>query len=397
VGFGFELRVTDPTGARLGRLATARGAIETPVFMPVGTSATVKSLTPDDLTAIGSRLILGNTYHLHLRPGAAAIEALGGLHSFMNWSGAILTDSGGFQVMSLGALRRVDDDGVTFRSHVDGSEHRFTPESAIRAQEQIGADIMMAFDQCPALPATNQMVEAATERTHRWADRCLAAKTRSNQALFGIVQGGTIPSLRQASARFIASRPFDGIAIGGVSVGEPKAETYRAVELALAELPPDRPRYAMGVGSPEDLITCVGLGVDMFDCVLPSRIARHGAVYTPTGRINLRSAGARTVDGPIFEGCDCPTCQQFSLAYLSHLFRAGELLVYRLATLHNLRFLVQLMEKARHAISLGCYLEFRDDFLDRYRPVDERRRLEQRHGRPTRDQHRSASRPRREL
>ncbi|HUE75914.1 MAG TPA: tRNA guanosine(34) transglycosylase Tgt [Chloroflexota bacterium] len=397
MGFGFDIRAIDPTGARLGRLTTARGAIETPVFMPVGTRATVKSLSTDDLMAIGSRLILSNTYHLQLRPGADVIEALGGLHSFMNWPGALLTDSGGFQVMSLGALRRVDDDGVTFRSHVDGSLHRFTPESAIRAQEQIGADIVMAFDQCPALPATDHAVEIATERTHRWADRCLAARTRSDQALFGIIQGGTIPALRRESASFIASRPFDGLAIGGVSVGEPKVDTYQAVEFAVAELPPERPRYVMGVGAPEDLVTCVGLGIDMFDCVLPSRIARHGVVYTPGGRRSLRSASARTVDGPIYEGCDCPTCQQFSLAYLSHLFRAGELLVYRLATLHNLRYLIRLMEEARHAIGIGCFLEFRRDFLDRFRPVDERRRLEQRNRRPAHDQRKSASNPRRGL
>ncbi|HEX7197041.1 MAG TPA: tRNA guanosine(34) transglycosylase Tgt, partial [Candidatus Limnocylindria bacterium] len=321
-----------PTGvgrARLGRIETSHGSIETPEFMPVGTQATVKSLTPGDLRAAGAQMILGNTYHLNLRPGAERIARLGGLQRFMGWDGPILTDSGGFQVFSLADLRTVDDDGATFTSHLDGSTHRLTPERAMEVQALLGSDIAMAFDQLvdPRLPAAD--VAGAMHRTHRWAARSLAARGRPDQAVFGIVQGGVDPALRRESVAAIAAHPFDGIAIGGLSVGESKtdmAATLEVVADALADDP--RPRYLMGVGSPVDFFTAVERGIDLFDCVLPTRVARTGQVWTDDGRLNLRNSRFQDDDGPIDPSCACEACHNHSRAYLAHLFRARELLGY---------------------------------------------------------------------
>ncbi|WP_026370689.1 tRNA guanosine(34) transglycosylase Tgt [Kallotenue papyrolyticum] len=377
--FHFKLEHVDPaTGARAGTLTTPHGSIATPVFMPVGTQATVKTLTSDEVAGLGATIILGNTYHLYLRPGSDVIAELGGLHRFMSWPRALLTDSGGFQVFSLGATNVIDDEGVTFRSHIDGSLHRFTPERAIAVQEQIGADIIMAFDECAPYPTTYDYARRAMERTHRWLARCVAAKTRHDQALFGIVQGSVFPDLRRESAQFVAAQPVPGIAIGGLSVGESKAEMYETLALTTADLPADRPRYLMGVGSPEDLLHGVSRGVDMFDCVQPTRLGRHGAAWTPDGRINLLNARWARDPRPIQEDCDCYTCRRYSRAYLRHLLRAEEMLGARLATLHNVRFLVRLMEQARMAILENRFAAFRDAFLERFQPVPEAVRVAQR-------------------
>ena len=376
--FDFDLVKTSERGAaRAGVLRTPHGAVATPVFMPVGTQATVKSLTPEDLEAAGAQIILSNTYHLYLRPGGPVISSLGGLHRFMGWPHAILTDSGGFQVFSLGHLRRIDDNGVTFRSHIDGSEHLFTPERVVEIQEELGADIIMAFDECTPYPSDLEYNRKALARTHRWAERCLVAHKREDQALFGIVQGGMFPELRQESARFLSTLDFPGYAIGGLSVGEPKWLTHAVLEETVPLLPEDRPRYLMGIGSPEDLLECTSRGVDMFDCVLPTRIARNGALFTRRGRLNARGASLRTLDKPIDETCDCYTCQKFSAAYVHHLFKAEELLAYRLASIHNIRFLTHLMESARHAILNGTFAQFKDDFLAEYRSTDEEVRVAQ--------------------
>ncbi len=358
------------TPARAGVLHTPHGPVPTPVFMPVGTQATVKTLDPRDLRAVGARLVLANTYHLYLRPGADVIAALGGLHRFMAWDGPILTDSGGFQVFSLADRRRIDDDGVTFRSHIDGSEHRFTPASAMRTQELLGADIIMAFDDCAPYPCAYDEARRAMMRTHRWAEACLAAKTRPDQALFGIVQGSFYEDLRRQSARFIAALDTPGLAIGGLSVGEPKEVMWQMLAVTVAELPAAKPRYFMGLGSPEDLVEGVAHGLDMFDCVLPTRIARNGALLTWTGRLNIRNAQYERDPRPIEEGCDCDTCQRFSRAYLRHLFKAGEVLGLRLATIHNVRFLVRLMARIRAAILAGEFATFRQTFLAAYQPAD---------------------------
>jgi queuine tRNA-ribosyltransferase len=377
--FEFDLQHTDQTTeARAGIFTTPHGAIKTPVFMPVGTQATVKTLTAGEVADLGAQILLGNTYHLYLRPGDELLERLGGLHRFMDWSRPILTDSGGFQVWSLSARRTIDDDGVTFRSHLDGSSHRFTPERAMAIQARIGADIVMAFDECSAYGATHAYATAAMERTHRWLERCIKAQTRTDQALFGIVQGNLYADLRERSAAFIAEQPVPGFGIGGLSVGEPKAEMYAILERTTAVLPTDRPRYLMGVGSPEDLVEGVARGVDMFDCVLPTRIGRHGAAFTPAGRINLMNAKWATDDTPIQEGCDCLTCRRYTRAYLRHLFKAEEALGPRLATIHNLRFLIRLMEQAREAIFKDAFGAFRQEFLERYQPVSEAVREAQR-------------------
>ncbi|MCS7272950.1 MAG: tRNA guanosine(34) transglycosylase Tgt [Fimbriimonadales bacterium] len=341
--------------ARLGRLHTPHGTIETPVFMPVGTQATVKTLSQDELEQLGYRLILGNTYHLYLRPGDERIARLGGLHRFMSWHGAILTDSGGYQVFSLASLRQIDDDGVTFRSHIDGSEHRFTPERAIQIQQNLGSDIIMAFDECPPYPASYDEVARATERTYRWAIRCKQAwqAKPTQQALFGIIQGGTYEDLRLMSLEQITALELPGYAIGGVSVGEPVEETQRIVALVAPRMPADKPRYLMGVGTPEDILYAVQQGVDMFDCVLPTRVARHGAVYTSRGRLNLRNAKYAEAQEPLDPECDCWVCQRYSLAYIHHLFRAEEMLGYRLATYHNLAFYARWMARIREAIRTG--------------------------------------------
>jgi queuine tRNA-ribosyltransferase len=363
-------------GPRAGVLSTPHGTARTPAFMPVGTQATVKALAPADVRATGARIILCNAYHLMLRPGPDLIARAGGLHGFMGWDGPILTDSGGFQVFSLGHLRRVSDAGVLFRSHLDGSEHELTPERAMAVQEALGADIIMALDECPRADADRAAAAAATERTHRWLARCVAAH-RGKQALFGICQGGMYADLRAESARVVAAADVDGCAIGGLSVGEAKALTWRMLEASVAPLPEDRPRYMMGVGAPEDLIEGVRRGVDLFDSVLPTRLGRNGALFTPEGRVSIRNARFAAELGPVDPECDCATCVRFSAAYLRHLFMAEELLAYRLASQHNIRFLVRLMECARAAIEAGAFEEFAADFLGRYRPPDERARLEQ--------------------
>ena len=364
--------------ARAGLLRTPHGDVPTPAFMPVGTQATVKTLTPDDLHAIGARMILANTYHLYLRPGIELIERMGGLHRFMGWDGPILTDSGGFQVFSLGHLRKLNDEGVTFRSHIDGSEHTLTPETVVRAQEGLGSDIAMVLDHCPAFGESTEEIKIATERTTRWAERCLKAQQRPEQALFGIVQGGWSAGLRSQSAREIAALGFPGNAIGGVSVGEPKQLGYQAIDDAEPHLPTSKPRYLMGVGSPDDLLNGIARGIDMFDCALPTRVARNGALFTTSGRVNIKAAQFRELDGPIDARCACYTCQRFTAAYLHHLFRAEELLYFRLATLHNLRFILRLMEQARAAIVAGIFAAFSRDFLNGYQLPDEETRMAQR-------------------
>ncbi|MFH1084738.1 MAG: tRNA guanosine(34) transglycosylase Tgt [Chloroflexota bacterium] len=365
------------TGGRVGVLHTAHGDVPTPVFCPVGTQATVKTLDPADLTALDARMILGNTYHLYLRPGAELIERLGGLHRFMAWERAILTDSGGFQVFSLQGLRKVDDGGVTFRSHIDGSEHRFTPERVVRIQEQLGSDIAMVLDEC-ADPGDRAYLGEALRRTHLWAEACLKAHTRADQALFGIVQGGIYEDLRAASAQTLVGIGFDGYAIGGLSVGESKADMHRTLDHVVPLLPRDKPRYLMGVGSPEDLVECVARGIDMFDCVLPTRLARNGAVFTPTGRLNLRNASLRDDPRPIQEGCACYTCRTFSRAYLRHLTLSDEVLGLRLNTLHNVHFLLELMRAMRQALGAGRLDAFRAAFVAGYRVADSDARAENR-------------------
>jgi queuine tRNA-ribosyltransferase len=347
------------TRARLGRLELPHGVVETPQFMPVGTNATVKALHPDDLREVGASIILANTYHLYLRPGHERIERLGGLHRFMAWDRPILTDSGGFQVVSLGDLRVVDDDGVTFRSHLDGSTHRFTPEVAIGVQQALGSDVAVAFDQ-PVFPSSPRAVVAdATARTHRWAERSLAAHRRTDQALFGIVQGGLEPDLRAESARFIASLPFDGICIGGLAGDETPIQRGATIDITVSALGDDpRVRYLMGLGSPADLLEAVHRGVDLFDSVLPARVARNGQLWVPGdrepgGRLNLRNRRFLDDPAPVQDDCPCLLCRSFSRAYLAHLFRADELLAYRLATCHNLTFVLDFMARVRTAIRAG--------------------------------------------
>ncbi|MBI2955638.1 MAG: tRNA guanosine(34) transglycosylase Tgt [Chloroflexi bacterium] len=374
----FELVKTEKhSAARAGVLHTPHGDVPTPVFMPVGTQATVKTLSPLELLEIGARIILSNTYHLFLRPGSSLIASFGGLHRFMAWPRPILTDSGGFQVFSLGHLGRVRDDGVSFRSHIDGSEHLFTPERVIAIQEELGADVIMAFDECTPYPSDLEYNRKALKRTHNWAQRCLAAQTRRDQALFGIVQGGMFPELRRESARFLTSLDFPGYAIGGLSVGEPKELSAKILEETVPLLPEGKPRYLMGVGSPEDLVEFVARGIDMFDCVLPTRVARNGALFTRHGRRNIGNASFKALDQPIDESCDCYTCRTFSAAYVHHLFRSEELLAYRLASIHNLRFMIRLMEEVRASILSGSFDRLREEFLASYTPTDQGVRLSQ--------------------
>ena len=373
------MEARDPeTGARAGRFVTPHGEILTPVFMPVGTQATVKSVSPEELLGLGAQIILSNTYHLALRPGAETIARLGGLHKFMRWTRPILTDSGGFQVFSLAHLRKLDEDGVTFRSHVDGSEQRLSPERAVGIQEQLGADVIMCFDECVEYPATYERTRDSMARTHRWAERCRNALSRTDQALFGIVQGGTHDDLRIESARTIAALDFPGNAIGGVSVGESKEECWRVTGLVAPLLPAHKPRYLMGVGSPEDLVEGVARGVDMFDCVLPTRIARNGTLLTDAGRVTITRAALREQEAPVDPTCDCYTCLNYSAAYLHHLFKAEELFGYRLASIHNLRYMARLSARMRDAILEGRYGEWRRTFLAGYRVADESKRHEQR-------------------
>jgi queuine tRNA-ribosyltransferase len=366
MAFRFTLLHTDAQGrVRLGRIVTPHGEIATPAFAPVGTQATVKALDPRDLRDLGAELILANTYHLYLRPGADVVAEMGGLHHFMSWDGPILTDSGGFQVFSLADNRRVSGEGVTFRSHIDGSLHTFTPEMVIRIEEQLGADIIMCLDEC-AEPHDRAYNELALARTHAWAERCRAAQTRADQALFGIVQGGIFADLRRQSAEFLAGLDFPGYAIGGLSVGESKEQMYAMLDITMPLLPADKPRYLMGVGAPEDLLEGVARGVDLFDCVLPTRLARNAALFTRQGRLNIRNARFERDPAPVEEGCGCYTCRHFSRAYLRHLFKAGEMLAARLATVHNVHFLLQLMRDIRAAIAADRFPNFKDEFLSSY-------------------------------
>ncbi|MEI7743565.1 MAG: tRNA guanosine(34) transglycosylase Tgt [Chloroflexota bacterium] len=366
----YEVLVPPPadgsTRARLGRLTLPHGQVETPQFMPVGTNATVKALHPDEVAAAGATIVLANTYHLYLRPGHERIRDLGGLHHFMGWDRPILTDSGGYQVVSLGDLRVIDDGGVTFKSHLDGSTHRFTPEHSIAVQEALGPDIAVAFDQ-PVFPSSpRREVEDAMHRTHRWAERSLAAHTRTDQALFGIVQGGLDPELREESARFIASLPFDGINIGGLAGDETPEQRNATLDVTVSFLEGDaRPRYLMGLGSPLDLLEAVHRGVDLFDSVLPARVARNGQLWIPGERINLRNERFKDDPRPVQEGCPCPLCTRFSRAYLSHLFRAKEMLAYRLATCHNLTFTLDFMARIRVAIRAGTFPDQLDELRSR--------------------------------
>lgn len=365
--FSFELLAQD-RHARAGVFYTPHGPIETPIFAPVGTQASVKAVSPRDLSDLGASLILANTYHLMLRPGDELIAQFGGLHTFMGWSGPILTDSGGFQVFSLGSgsslgqsLRQVDDDGVTFRSHLDGSSHRLTPESAIAIQENLGADVIMTLDEC-ADPGDSVYIVTAMERTHRWAERCRAAQSRSDQALFGIVQGGVDPVLRRQSCQFLVGLDFPGYAIGGLSVGESKTDMCSMLDVVNPLLPTGKPRYLMGVGTPEDLVEGVARGVDIFDCVLPTRIARHGAALTRRAQINMRNAIHAQDPRPIEDDCDCYACQHFSRAYVRHLIKAKEILAHILLSIHNLRVLVRLAQDMRAAILAGEFDRFRQAF-----------------------------------
>ena len=356
---------------------TSHGLVPTPVFLPVGSQATVKTLTPEDVKGIGFDMVLANTYHLYLRPGVKVIEKLGGLHRFMDWDGAILTDSGGYQVFSLSPLCRISDEGVTFRSHIDGSEHFLTPELVIKYQEALGADIIMVLDECPAYGDSREKIQEAMSRTHQWAERCRKSKKREDQELFAIVQGGVFPELRRQSAEYLASLDFAGYAVGGLSIGEPKEQTLAMIEQTVAFLPVDKPRYLMGVGSPEDIVEGVARGIDIFDSAMPTRIARNGALFTWQGRRNIRNAVFSQMEQPVAPDCDCYTCRNFSAAYLHHLFRCEELLAYRLATLHNLTFIKGLTHKIRSAILDGTFDAFRQEFRANYQPTDEKVRLEQ--------------------
>jgi len=358
--FEFKLIASDGN-ARVGSFSTPHGEIPTPIFAPVGTQATVKSLTPKQLEEIGAILILANTYHLFLRPGDDRIARLGGLHQFMNWRKPILTDSGGFQVFSLAKINHIDEDGVTFKSHIDGSFQRLTPEKSIAIQENLGADIIMAFDQCPA-PYDRELNERALERTHAWAERCLKAKTRSDQALFGIVQGGVFEDLRQKSAQFIASLNLPGNAIGGLSVGETKAEMFRVLELSDAILPKQKPRYLMGVGTPYDIVHSVARGIDIFDCVLPTRLARHTTALRRKDRLNLVNASYAEDPKPIDDSCECYTCQNFSRAYLRHLILAREMLAATLLSIHNVYTLLKLTQEIRQAILKKSFSTLLEEF-----------------------------------
>ncbi|MDR0880255.1 MAG: tRNA guanosine(34) transglycosylase Tgt [Clostridioides sp.] len=366
--FKFELiKTCKQSGARLGRLHTPHGIIETPIFMPVGTQATVKSMTPEELKEIGSQIILSNTYHLYMRPGHELIKKAGGLHKFMNWDKPILTDSGGFQVFSLGPLRKIKEEGVEFRSHIDGSKHFLSPEKAVEIQNALGSDIMMAFDECAPYPADRDYVKKSLERTTRWLKRCKDAHNNTdNQALFGIIQGGMYKDLRTQSAKEITDIELPGYAIGGLSVGESKPLMYEILEHTTPLMPVNKPRYLMGVGSPDDLIEGVIRGVDMFDCVLPTRIARNGTAMTSQGKVVVRNATYAEDFTPLDPECDCYTCKNYTKAYLRHLVKANEILGARLLTIHNLNFLLSLMSQIRQAIMDDRLLDFREEFFAKY-------------------------------
>lgn len=355
----FELIHRDPeTGARVGRLHTPHGIVETPTFMPVGTAGSVKSMLPEEVASTGAQVILGNTFHLYLRPGHHVVEKLGGLHRFAGWSRSILTDSGGFQVFSLKELRRISEEGVAFQSPYDGSRHLLTPELSMEIQEALGTDIAMAFDECPPHDADRRYFQASVDRTTRWLDRCIAARRRPERtSLFGIVQGGPFDDLRASHAAELAARDLDGYAIGGVAVGESPEEMFRVVRHAAPLLPPEKPRYLMGVGYPGDLVEAVAAGVDMFDCVIPTRNARNGRIFVEGGHFSVKLSAHREDPRPIDEHCECPTCRQFSRAYLRHLWIAKELLIHRLLTMHNLWFYQRHMERIRAAILGGRFSE----------------------------------------
>lgn len=369
--FDFTLEFeSKESNARLGRFSTPHGDIQTPVFMPVGTKATVKSLDPKDLRAMGTEILLANTYHLEMRPGSELVAEMGGLHQWMNWDGPILTDSGGFQVYSLNDSVKITDDGVEFQSHLNGDKHFFTPEHAIAVQERLGADIIMAFDECAASGVSEAYARKAMERTHSWIVRCIAAKTREDQALFPIVQGSRFKNLREESAKFMAALDLPGIAIGGVSVGEDSTTKFEAIDYALPYLPENKPRYLMGVGTPDDLLNAVERGIDMFDCVLATRLARHGAFWDLDGRHDIKLTQYKKDPSPLCDWVDHYASQDFSKSYLHHLIKENELLGMRLLSMHNISFLFQLMKEIRYHIKEGSFMSFKRDFLHRFHAHD---------------------------
>ncbi|MDH4469377.1 MAG: tRNA guanosine(34) transglycosylase Tgt [Verrucomicrobiae bacterium] len=368
----YTLIAKDPASrARAGTLQTRRGLIETPIFMPVGTQATVKAVSPDELTALGASIILGNTYHLHVRPGQALIKELGGLHHFMQWNRSILTDSGGFQVFSLARLRKITEEGVHFQNHLDGTPTFISPEVSMQIQHDLGSDIVMAFDECPPYPCSHEAMSTSLERTLRWAQRCQEWWSCQSELphqgtvplVFGIVQGGSHDDLRKYSAEALVNIGFDGYAVGGVSVGEPEPEMMQAIEASIPYLPENKPRYAMGLGTPPQMVEMVARGIDMFDCVLPTRLARNGTAFTEKGTMNLKNAPYARDTAPIEEGCTCPACQKFTRAYLRHLVKAEEILGLRLISLHNLHFYLNLMRRTRQSIIEGTFSQFRRDFV----------------------------------
>jgi queuine tRNA-ribosyltransferase len=373
----YQLLRKDPSSeARAGILTTRRGTIETPIFMPVGTQATVKAVAPDELYALGAQIILGNTYHLHVRPGEELIKDLGGLHQFMQWDRSILTDSGGFQVFSLARLRKITEEGVHFQNHLDGTPTFISPEVSMKIQRDLGSDIVMAFDECPPYPCEHEAMSTSLERTLRWARRCSdwwkTQPEEKTQLLFGIVQGGSHDDLRKLSAEALVEIGFDGYAVGGVSVGEPEPEMMQAIEASIPYLPENAPRYAMGLGTPPQMVEMVARGIDMFDCVLPTRLARNGTAFTAAGTLNLKNAPFTRDTRPIEEGCECPACQKFTRAYLRHLVKAEEILGLRLISLHNLHFYLNLMRRTRRAILEGTFTQFRSDFVSNYKTHQEK-------------------------
>lgn len=364
----YELVAEDrKTGARAGLLHTPHGVFKTPMFMPVGTQATVKTVTPEELEEMGAQIILSNTYHLFLRPGTELIHEAGELHRFMNWNKGILTDSGGFQVFSLGAMRKITEEGVYFRSFLDGSKQFLSPEISVRAQEDLGSDIAMAFDECIPYPADYEYARKSTERTTRWAKRCIKAHQRTDRGIFGIIQGGMYKDLRKQSAMEISSLPFDGMAVGGLSVGEPHDLMYDILEETIQWMPKGKARYLMGVGTPDCLVEGVARGVDMFDCVFPTRVARNGMAMIHTGRMNMKNKQYERDFRPIEESCGCYTCRNYTRAYIRHLYKSEELLAFRLVTIHNLYFLLQFMRDMREAIVQGNFSEFREHFMEHYK------------------------------
>lgn len=364
--FQFDLIKQDSkTSARLGKMITPHGMVHTPAFMPVGTQGTVKSMLPEEIKNCGAEIILGNTYHLYLRPGHETIKKLGGLHRFMNWPDPILTDSGGFQVYSLSALRKITPDGVMFRSHIDGSQHFLSPQKVIEIQEALGSDIMMCLDDCTPYPATLSQTKESLTLTVKWAQLCRTAKSSVDQALFGIIQGGTYLDLRKQAVEQTAVLGFDGYALGGVSVGEPKEIMYEITDFITPLLPADKPRYLMGVGTPQDIVFGVSCGIDMFDCVIPTRCARHGLLFTNSEKIVIKNSRWRECNDPLDETCDCYTCKNYSRAYLRHLYVAGEILSMVLNTIHNVHYYMRLLEQIRAALKEGRFLEFKNDFLNK--------------------------------